>query len=65
MEVINVDRAHATLALTENELLILCNAINETRNAVSFWEFHSRVGADLYDAEELHRKLRRVLHAMR
>lgn len=47
--------------LSEHELVLLMNAINEALNAVDEWEFETRLGARPAEAKELHRKLRSLL----
>lgn len=60
-----MDREVATVRLTRKELIILSNAINETREAVEEWEFSTRVGARLAEAEELLERLSALLASMK
>lgn len=43
--------------LTARELVILANALNESREAIDAWEVHMRMGATAAEVAELHRKL--------
>jgi hypothetical protein len=65
MEMIHLERDSATVRLTETDLVILANAINETQNAIEAWEFPIRVGADLAEAEALRQRLSSLLASMK
>jgi hypothetical protein len=56
MRVIEKNRDVAAIELTEHELTILSNAINEVCNgpeAIDDWEFGARIGASRQEAEAL------------
>lgn len=55
------DEDSALVRLTKQELVILANAINESRQAVEDWEFSSRLGAERVEADKLHVKLRQIM----
>jgi hypothetical protein len=61
MDVIRLEKAAAVVRLTEGELRLLASAINETREAVEAWEFPTRVGSELAEAEALLAALDQVL----
>ena len=47
--------------LSEHELVLLANALNEAREAVDDLEFETRLGARPREADELRLKLRNIL----
>ena len=47
----------AIVLLTQRELTILANAINETLQEVEDWEFSTRVGVEPAEADILRRKI--------
>jgi len=56
MRVIEKNRDIATVELTNHEVTILANAINEVCNgpeAIEDWEFGTRIGASRQEAEAL------------
>jgi hypothetical protein len=53
MRVISVDRGEAHVVLTRHELVIINNALNEVRDALDVWEFSTRMGAEVEEAERL------------
>ncbi len=65
MEMIHLEHDSATVRLTESDLVILANAINETQNAIEAWEFPIRVGGDLAEAEALRQRLSSLLASMK
>ncbi len=50
--------------LSEHELVLLANAINEAMEAVDEREFQTRLGARREEADELHRKLSSILASL-
>jgi len=47
--------------LSEQEIVLLANALNEAREAVSDSEFGTRLGASSKEADDLRLKLRNIL----
>ena len=58
MKILKVERGCATVQLSESDLIIIVNAINETQEAIEEWEFSTRVGANISDAETLRKKIK-------
>jgi hypothetical protein len=53
MQIVEVQRGMATIRLSEEELVILNNALNEVCNGVDVSEFAARLGAEIADVREL------------
>ena len=53
-----------SVQLSEHELVLLANALNEAREAVDDWEFHTRLGANAKEADDLRLKLENILAAL-
>jgi len=64
MVVIQVEGDGVTIRISKSELVILSNALNETREAIEDWEFETRVGASTVEAEGLRAELNAVLSQM-
>ena len=54
-------RGTITVELTRDEVTFLCNAVNETLEAIENWEFETRTGAKPEEARVLHSKLKMLL----
>ena len=65
MEVIHIENGRASIRLSEEEAVILLNAINEAREAVEDWEFQTRIGVEPAVVDVLRKELRTLLAAMR
>lgn len=61
MEATNITKDNATLTISTDELVFLCNAINEALEAVEEWEFQTRTGETRKRAMEIHAQLRKIL----
>jgi hypothetical protein len=57
MDVVETKREGVVVFLTEGELAILANAINEALESVEAWEFSTRVGVEPDVADKLRRQL--------
>jgi hypothetical protein len=64
METVQVERDGATLKLTEAELIILANAINEALEALPDWEFSTRIGATPGEATALRERIGAIISSM-
>jgi hypothetical protein len=53
MKPIRVDDTSADIALSLDEMRLLCNALNEVCNGIEIYEFETRLGATRADAEAL------------
>lgn len=49
------------IRLSESEIMLLANALNEARELIDDWEFPTRLGASLQEAETLRSKLASIL----
>lgn len=56
-------RRRIPVRLSQRELLLLLNSINETLNAVDEWEFEIRVGVGPDEARDLHARLQQAFEA--
>jgi len=56
-----MSKKRVRVQLSEQELVLLTNALNEAREAVDDWEFETRLGARPREADELRLKLRGIL----
>ncbi|MFQ3597559.1 MAG: hypothetical protein SNJ66_04380 [Chloroherpetonaceae bacterium] len=61
MKTIKKSDADLEIRLTELELIILCNALNEVAHGIDLAEFETRLGASLNDVEKLLGQLKAVL----
>ena len=62
MEIVSpIENDVAVLKLTKREIILLANALNEAREAVEEWEFATRLGVTLAEADTLSRALRALL----
>ncbi len=52
------------LELQRHELLVLANALNEARELIEDWEFPTRLGVTLAEAETLLSNLRHLLRTI-
>jgi len=63
MQVLQQDSRGATVSLTQEDLRIINNALNETCEFIAEWEFATRVGAQRDEAlallEQVNKLLRR------
>ena len=57
MQIQYVEAGKATVVLTEEELLIVNNAVNEVCNALDVAEFSTRMGASMDEARSLLRQI--------
>lgn len=53
MEIRDVSRGTATIVFRSDEVTFLCNAINETFEALDDWEFETRTGAHVEEMRKL------------
>jgi len=60
MKLVSISQNDITVCLERDELDFLCNAINESVEALEEWEFHTRTGVNRSDAIELLAQLRRI-----
>jgi hypothetical protein len=65
MKMLHLIGTSAVVSLTEHELMILANSINETREAIEEWEFETRVGASSAEAELLHQQIKAIGRKMK
>lgn len=61
MNITHLDPGRHSIHLTDTELRILCNCINEACNGISLPEFQTRIGAEKKDVEDMLDKLLAVL----
>ena len=61
MELTHITRNEITVTISVDELVFLCNAINEALEAVEDWEFQTRTGNSRKRATEILGQLRKVL----
>ena len=54
-----------SVQLSEHELVLLKNALNEAREAVDDWEFATWLGASAKEADDLRPKLSNVLATLK
>ena len=60
MKLLHLSGTSIVVSLTEHDLVILANSINETQEAVEDWEFATRVGASPEDAEALRQQINAI-----
>ena len=60
MKSISVTKAEITVQFDRSEIDFLCNAINETREALEDWEFETRTGVSRERASSILDELRRI-----
>ena len=60
MQPISITKAEITVQFDRSEIDFLCNAINETREALEDWEFETRTGVSRERASSLLIELRRI-----
>jgi hypothetical protein len=64
MDIIQIDGDTATIRVKTAEVVVLANALNETREAIEEWEFFTRVGASAAEADALRRALAALLERL-
>jgi hypothetical protein len=64
MKVVATRPDTATVDLTADELMILANAINESKQALEDWEFATRMGAPRSEAEALRKEISDLLDSL-
>ena len=64
MKISAVTNGDATCILAADELRFLCNAVNETLEALEHWEFETRTGKTRAFASSLQEQLNRTLSAI-
>lgn len=64
MKPISITKTEITIQLERSEIDFLCNAINETREALEDWEFETRTGVKRERASALLDELRRIADAV-
>jgi hypothetical protein len=57
MNVISVDKDHALLSLSSDDLALLCQAINESIEALDDWDYPIRMGFSIEEARALQDQL--------
>jgi hypothetical protein len=65
MEIIQIDGDTADIRVRASEVVVLANALNETREAIEVWEFSTRVGASPAEAEVLRQALVALLERLK
>ena len=60
MEVTELNNEKVTIAFAPSELAFLCNAINESLEALEEWEFQTRTGESRTKAASILSQLRRL-----
>lgn len=53
MEIIEIKADTASIVVTAGELALLANALNEAREELEDWEFATRLGCSVVEAERL------------
>jgi hypothetical protein len=61
MKVLRQDASGTTIVLSDEELTIINNALNEICNGIDVPEFATRIGADRKEAEQLLEQIGSVL----
>ncbi len=63
MELLGTDQKGTQLRLTNEELVLLNNALNEVCNGIAIeeWEFQTRLGASLNEARDLLQRFHALL----
>ena len=61
MDASNTKSDGISIRLSQGELGFLCNAINESLNAIEEWEFQTRTGWSPEEARKLLEKFRTLL----
>ena len=61
MEVMNITKDRITVFFSPTEVTFLCNAINESLEAVEEWEFQTRMGETRKNATEMLAQLCKLL----
>ena len=61
IDIIKIDKDRATVTLNRDELGFLCNAINESLEAIEDWEYHIRTGRTTDEAQSIYDQLRNVI----
>ncbi len=64
MNILSLESGTARLELTEHELVIVNNALNETLNAIDDDEFDTRVGATTGEVDALLSAVRGALRSL-
>lgn len=52
-----IDRENRTVGFTENELILLANALNEVCNGIDIPEFDTRLGVSIDEARKLQKEI--------
>ena len=64
MDVLTIDPETVVIRLTNNELRVLNNSLNEVCHAIDVPEFHARIGAHLSDVKALLNSVNQCLTMM-
>jgi hypothetical protein len=64
MKIQHVEANEALVRLSNDELLILNNALNEVCHGLDLVEFSTRMGAELEDVHELLNQIGKVINTM-
>jgi hypothetical protein len=65
LEIIEVKAGAAIILVTTGELALLANALNEARQEIEAWEFATRLGVSVDEAEKLREQIVGVLDGLR
>lgn len=64
MKIINTNAKEATISISNAELLILNNALNEICNGIDIFEFETRIGTNRENATDILKKIGSLLDQM-
>ena len=64
MKIQHIEANRALVRLSNDELLILNNALNEVCHGLDLVEFSTRIGAELEDVQELLSQIGKVIDTM-
>ena len=65
MKVLSIEKNTASVLLSENAILAICNAFNEVCNGLPQHRFVERIGTTREDAKELHRQALTIYKELR
>jgi hypothetical protein len=65
LELIEAKLHEATIIVTSGELALLANALNEAREEIEEWEFSTRLGVPVEEAEKLRAQIVAALDRLR
>lgn len=65
MKIIFCETANASIELSNRELVLLSNAINESFGAIESWEYHTKMGVKEGEARVLLKEIGQLLKQMK